>query len=247
MTNRIAAALVVLLTVGVARADTNKAKQFYGEARTAYNLSDYARALDLFKKAYQEHPDSAFLFNIAQCERALARYDEAERSYRAYLRESPELPEQRVAEIKVLIGAMAAAAREERARLPPPGTEPPHVAQQKAPTPPPPVAYVDTGKPMRIAGIVTADVGVGLVALGAVFAGLSYKEGQDAFHPSSGVYDHNADARSSAYRSGEIACFVIGGAAVAVGTTVWLLGRKRRETPRPGTARVQLTATGVRF
>jgi hypothetical protein len=104
---------------------------------------------------------------------------------------------------------------------------------------------VDTGKPMRIAGIVTADVGVGVVALGVVFAVLSKVAGDDAYHPASGVYDHAADVRQTGYRNADIACFVVGGAAVVVGTTVWMLGRKRRHTPAHAAMTPALSASGI--
>ena len=246
------ATLTVLLTVGMAHADVNKAKQLYGEARTQYNLNEFAKALDLFKRAYQEHADPAFLFNIAQCERALGRYDDAEKSYRAYLRESPELPDERTSEVKALIGAMAAAAQQQRANPSPPSAAPsratsPSPLPPPAATQPPAVTYVDTGRPMRIGGIAIAAVGIGVAALGGVFAGLSYKAGQDAYHASNGVYDPNADARQTSFRNADIACFVVGGAAAVAGTVVWLIGRKRRETPTIRAASIQPTPNGVAF
>jgi tetratricopeptide (TPR) repeat protein len=247
-----AAAIVALLSAtATVRADVTKAKQLYSEGRTQYNLADYAKALDLFKRAYQEQPDPAFLFNIAQCERSLGRYDDAEKSYRAYLRESPDLPQQRVAEIKVLIGAMQAAAQQQRANLPPPGTEPPRtVSPPPQPTTapqPPPITYVDTGKTLRIAGAATVGAGVVLLALGGVFAGLSYKAGQDAYHPSSDVYDPSADSRQTNFRNADIACFVVGGAAAVVGTVVWVMGRNRRETPTTRTAVAHFIGGAVAF
>lgn len=246
---RVAIVVAALCVGATARADLNRAKQLYEQGRTQYNLNEYEKALDLFKRAYQERADPAFLFNIAQCERALSRFDGAEKSYRAYLRESPDLPEQRVAEVRELIAAMTAAAQQQRANSSPPRTERQHAVapQQPAPPLPAPVAFIDTGRPMRLAGSVTAAAGVALLALGGVFAGLSYKAGQDAYHSPSGVYDHNADARQTTFRDADIACFVVGGAAVIAGATVWLIGRKRRETPTARTAGVHLTPNGVAF
>jgi tetratricopeptide (TPR) repeat protein len=55
-----------------------------------YNLNEFAEALQDFKEAYRLHPDPAFLFNIAQCERQLGDFDEAIKFYRSYLRNKPE-------------------------------------------------------------------------------------------------------------------------------------------------------------
>jgi tetratricopeptide (TPR) repeat protein len=227
---------VVLFFVGAARADVEKARQLYERARVQYNVGDYRAALAGFKAAYLEQPSPTLLFNIAQAQRQLGAFVDAEKSYKTYLRESPNLPPDQVAEVRRLIAAMEEADRNARARLPPPGVEPTQVPTQLSPkqattepareAPPP----VDQGRPMRIAGIVTAGVGAGLVVLGVVFAVLSKQAGDDAYYSSSGVYDYNADQRRVAYRNADIACFVVGGAAVVTGTTLWLLGRRARST-----------------
>lgn len=237
------ASLALVLVTSTAHADVAKARAHYERGTQAFNLQDFRTALEEFKQAYVEQPDPVFLFNIAQAQRQLGEYDAAAKSYRLYLANRPDAPNRD--QVARLIDQMDAAAREARAKEPPTGTQPPSTTPPTAPpttTPPPAVAtapaveVVDTGKTMRLAGLVTAGAGVALVALGGVFAGLSYQAGNQAYHPSSGIYDHAADERQTNFRNGDIACFVIGGAAVAVGTTVWVLGRKRRETPRPATA-----------
>lgn len=239
------AILVLLLGVARASADTTEAKKHYERGMKAYNLQDFKGALHEFQSAYVEMPDPAFLFNIGQAQRQLGEYDAAAKSYRIYLANQPDAPNRD--QVHKLIEQMDAAAKEAHAKTPPTGTQPPSRVLAPAARPPATApAYVDTGKPMRVAGIVTADIGVGVVALGAVFAGLSYQAGQDAYHPSSGVYDHAADERQTAFRNADIACFVVGGVAVVVGTTVWLLGRKRRETP-VNRAALSLDRNGVRF
>jgi tetratricopeptide (TPR) repeat protein len=235
-------ALALLFVTVAAHADVAKARLHYERGTQAFNLQDFKTALDEFKQAYVEQPDPVFLFNIAQAQRQLGAYDAAAKSYRLYLANRPDAPNHD--QVARLIEQMDEAAREARAKEPPTGTQAPASTPTPTPEPAPaattapPVEVVDTGKSMRIAGIVTADVGVGLVALGAIFAGLSYQAGNDAYHPANGIYDHAADERQTNYRNGEIACFVIGGAAAAVGTTIWMLGRKRRETRRPTTALV---------
>lgn len=132
------ALVAVLFLVGIsqssayAEADDAKehAKQLYAKARTAYNLNDYTAAMALFKQAYAEHSDPSFLFNIAQCERALGKYDDAARSYRSYLREVQNLPPQSASEIKMLISTMESAAQQQRANLPPQGAQAPRPATE---------------------------------------------------------------------------------------------------------------------
>ncbi len=224
--------LILITSLGllgnVAHADSAAARKHYDRGTKAFNLQDFQSALHEFQAAYNEQPDAAFLFNIAQAQRQLGQYDVAAKSYRLFLANQPNAPNRE--QVTRLIEEMDKAAAEAHAKTPPTGTEPPSgnvVAHESAPPPPPAVAVVDTGKPMRLAGIVTAGVGVAGLALGIAFAALSKQAGDDAYHPKSGIYDHDADLRQTTYRNADIACFVVGGAAVVVGTTMWLLGHKR--------------------
>src|SRR5581483_435073 len=86
-------ALCLLAVAGTARAENPaRAKEAYKEGLLQYNLGEYEKALDKFKTAYLELPDPAFLFNIAQCQRQLGQYAAASKSYRAFLRETPNPP-----------------------------------------------------------------------------------------------------------------------------------------------------------
>jgi tetratricopeptide (TPR) repeat protein len=223
---------VLLSASHVARADDPAAKRHYEAGVKAYNLQRFDVALKEFQTAYEEREDAAFLFNIAQAQRQLGQYDAAARSYRAYLHQQTDARNRD--EVEKLITEMDQAMREKRASEPPTGTQPPGVAAPVAPSTaktaevPAVVEYRDTGKNKRLAGIIIADVGVGVVALGVVFAILSKQAGDAAYRPSNNTYDPSADDRQKSYRNADIACFVVGGAAVVTGTTLWLLGRRER-------------------
>src|SRR5712691_7937698 len=60
--------VVAVLGLGsvVAYADDVKAKQLFEQGERAYNLGEWEQAVALFRKAYEESPEPAFLFNIAQ-------------------------------------------------------------------------------------------------------------------------------------------------------------------------------------
>jgi tetratricopeptide (TPR) repeat protein len=243
------AALTVWFLAGTAHGDSSTAKRAFEKGMTAYNLQDFSTALEMFKRAYEELHDPAFLFNIGQAQRQLGQYEAAARSYRIYLASQPGAPNRE--QVKRLIQQMDEAAKEARAQKPPALVQPPMQATQPPPASVPPPAMpppVDSGRPMRLAGIITAGVGVGLLALGVVFAVLSKQAGDDAYHPSSGIYDHAADERQANLRNAEIATFVVGGAAAVAGTTVWLLGRRSRSTSHAAlTPVVSGAGVGVRF
>jgi tetratricopeptide (TPR) repeat protein len=238
----------------VAFAGNEEARAHYESGQTAYNLQDFATALKEFKAAYVEKHDPAFLFNIAQTQRQLGQYEAAAKSYRLYLANQPDTTSRD--QVLRLIDQMDQAAREAHAKEPPTGTQPPSaiapgpIAPAPAGTraaPPAPIELVDRGKAMRLAGILTADIGIGVIAVGVVFAVLSKLAGDDAYRPSSGIYDYAADQRQTSYRNADIACFVVGGAAMVVGTTIWMLGRKRRTMPAHAGISAAGAALQVRF
>lgn len=91
-------------------------KEKYKEASASYNLGHYEQALSQFEDAYRMKSDPAFLFNIAQCQRQLHRYDEAENSYRAYLRESNAVLESTRSKIERIIDEMHVASKSDAAK-----------------------------------------------------------------------------------------------------------------------------------
>src|SRR5579862_3647758 len=96
------AILAITATGRTARAaEPGDAKARYMSGQSHYNLNEFAEALQDFKEAYRLHPDPAFLFNIAQCERQLGELDEAIKFYRSYLRNKPDASNAREVQKKI--------------------------------------------------------------------------------------------------------------------------------------------------
>ena len=121
------ATLVVLLCAGRAThaappdATTSQAMAQFQLGLKHYNLSEWEAALKSFRDAYFIKTDPSFLFNIAQCLRQLGRFEAAEKSYRAFLRESGELSPEQTEQVERLILQMEEAGKETRMRQPPMG------------------------------------------------------------------------------------------------------------------------------
>jgi hypothetical protein len=79
------AALAFVCTAFVAYADQAKAKQLYDDGEKAYNLGQFDKSIDLFTKAYEEWPEPAFLFNIAQAYRQAGNCKQALFFYKRFL------------------------------------------------------------------------------------------------------------------------------------------------------------------
>jgi tetratricopeptide (TPR) repeat protein len=120
---RIGVILVTLATAFSAAAeDKEAARKAFSEGSRYYNLSQYSDALEAFKRAYWNFEDPSFLYNIAQCHRALQHKQEAITFYRNYLRNAPDTPKR--AEVERLIADLEAALRQDKAvaTAPPEGT-----------------------------------------------------------------------------------------------------------------------------
>jgi tetratricopeptide (TPR) repeat protein len=131
---RLGVVLVTLATAFPAAAeDKDAARKAFSEGARYYNLSQYSDALDAFKRAYWNYEEPSFLYNIAQCERALNHKQEAITFYRNYLRNAPETP--RRAEVEKLIADLEASIKQDRAvaTAPPEGT----ITSPPAPAPSP--------------------------------------------------------------------------------------------------------------
>ena len=139
----VAVALLAVALGGVARAaEPGDAKARYMSGQSHYNLNEFSEALQDFKEAYRLHPDPAFLFNIAQCERQLGDFDEAIKFYRSYLRNKPDASNAREVQKKIdELRGLAEAKRKSKEGAPqsviPPTTAPPDAPPPRAAEPPP--------------------------------------------------------------------------------------------------------------
>jgi len=77
--------VAAVLLPAVAHADEVIARKLFDEGERAYNLGDFAKASELFRKAYEEWPEPAFLFNLAQTYRQAGDCKQASFFYKRFL------------------------------------------------------------------------------------------------------------------------------------------------------------------
>jgi len=206
--------------------DVPAAREHYAKGKRLYDLGRFGDAAKEYEAAYQAKDDPALLFNLGQAHRLAHEYPQALLAYKAYLRNVPDAPNR--AEVEDRIRELQAATDTETSTA---RVSPPTALPMPVPASSPPVveaaAQHDTGRRKKIAGVAVASAGLAVVGVGIAFAVLSKQAGDDAYHPKTGIYDFSADERQQNYRAADIACFVIGGAAIVAGTVVWTLGTRR--------------------
>jgi len=233
--------LIVILVSSAAWAqrtdDVEAARDHYAKGKRLYDLGKFSEAAKEYEAAYQAKDDTALLFNIGQAYRLAGNYPQALLAYKAYLRNAPDAPNR--AEVEARVGEMQSIVDQQTRtnRSPPQGTIESKPLAEAPPSGTPTIRptstvseYRDEGRAKRTAGIALAASGVGIMGVGIAFAVVSKQAGEDAYRPSSDVYDPSADDRQKTFRAVDIACFVVGGLAAITGATLWIVGQRERRS-----------------
>lgn len=122
-----AATLAPALAQPTSNDPRERAKWFYAEGRKNYDLGNFDKAVENFKKAYEEMPDGAFLFNIAQAYRQLNDCKNALFFYKRFLSVKKDAPETTKKEVEghIIVLEECVKKQEDIRSRPPDGTEPP--------------------------------------------------------------------------------------------------------------------------
>ncbi len=231
--------LVVLLVCAPAAAGErhrSPAEAHYSQGMKQYTLGHFPEAIEEFEKAYDLKPEPIFLFNIAQSHRNNKNAERAMFFYRRYLEAEPRAKNR--AEVEKRIKEMEKSLAEERERLAPPPVQPVPVAPRPPPPPPvvaplplppeppPPVAPPTTsaanpGHGLRIAGIVVGSVGLAGIGAGIAFGVYQANLHDQAFR---GTFDQTKLNSSNTFETIEFISFGVGGAALATGIVLYIVG-----------------------
>lgn len=185
--------------------EETRARQLFKEGQTAYDVGEFARALERYTEAYKVKALPGFLFNVAQCHRQLGNFKEAAFFFGRFIdNTSPKAPnielarelledmkkknaakeaeEARLAEEKRRADEAKKAADAPLARkLAPDGTP------LLPPPPPPPVEETPLYKKGWFWGVIAG--GVAVVA-GSVAAGVAASQPREVtYTPSAGTLD----------------------------------------------------------
>jgi hypothetical protein len=226
------------------------AKAHYEVGLTHYNLGEFEPAIVEFKAAYALSNAPGLLFNIAQSYRLKKDFEQASYFYKTYLRLKADAPNRDDVEARIKEMDDSLAAQKAAAISPPTGTVSPDGNTRSTDTRPTgdlkptsqPAGSVGSvggvsdhvvrhgdGKSLMTAGIATAGAGGALILTGLVFGHLaSSAEGDlNALNAGGGTWTQaDQDKYDSGKRDNTIAVitFIAGGAALATGGTLWVLG-----------------------
>lgn len=230
-----------------------QARDLYRRGMQHYNLAEFEPALKDFTEAYRFYDDPAFLFNIAQCHRQLSHHRDALTFYRSYLRNMPDA-ENRNEVIAVITKLEGVISEENRAHgsqaihsaeqgesaiargpkvetaldVPKPPAQLPSDRRSRADESESEDRLASIRPRLKIAGLTTGAVGVVSLIVGGVFGGLAQAANYDLNHPLQGmVFDSSVEHRMNTDQNVEIALLSIGGAMVATGLVLAIVGFRK--------------------
>jgi tetratricopeptide (TPR) repeat protein len=243
-----------------------EAKALYEQGLSHYNLGEFDLAINAFRKSYELTQAPGLLFNIAQAFRLKKDYEQATYFYSTYLRLQPDAANR--ADVEARLAEMQQAIEEQKKleKKPPIGTIAPEGTTATTPTTtitPPPAPMTSPmpapespheeagarGKSLKIAGYATAGTGAALVITGLVFGQMAKSAEKDLDQLSTNMGTWTA-AEQNKYDAGKrdntiaIVSFIVGGAAIATGGTLWVLGAMKKTG---ATVAVNPSAHGTTF
>lgn len=207
------------------------ANELFRKGQAKYLAGEFREAIKLFDDAYQLVRDPVYLFNIAQSHRKLFDCIPASTYFTRFLAEATDVSQKQRALVEQWIKELAPCVAERQAAA----MQKPRGDELQQPPPPPPAKPVlpDPGRPLRLTGLATVGVGVVGFVIGGVFA----KRGADL---EAELADCNLacdwnDERAATDRAGRRAniiaaiSWIAGGAALATGATLYVLGHSKRK------------------
>jgi tetratricopeptide (TPR) repeat protein len=223
----------LVLSSAVSFADNSRARALFEQGEIQFHLLHFDQALKLFERAYEENSDPVFLYNIAQCQRQLAQYELASKSYRAYLATAPDAANR--ADVVALIAQMEEAAQRNRATVASDGRiRPPEISRKPALDSMPHERLTPQRRWRTVTGAVLISVGgaalVGGLASGLVARSESDAVTADALHAAEFV--PSKESAGTAAQTASIALYAIGGAAAVSGIVLMVLDWNHRRHHR---------------
>jgi hypothetical protein len=202
-------------------------------AKKACATGDFAKGVDILADLYVESSDISWVYNQGRCYQQNNRWEQAISRFREYLRKAKDISESDRAETESQIADCEQSMGKTSQVAPPPVAATPIVsdsppearprvaesaASTVSSTPEPQPSDTNKGKGLRVAGIISAAVGVAAVGTGV---GLALK----ANSLSAADYSRSREDQRSSLKTWSMVGYGVGAAAIATGVVLYVVGR----------------------
>jgi hypothetical protein len=219
----------------VAASDVPLSERYAARAFEAYRQRDYPNAITLYQKALDAAPSPDILYNMARVyDVGLHDRTRAVSFYNRYVADPGAVPKQIEMANKRLVELRAA---ELEAMAPAPTPSGATLASPAYSASPAPVApAVDSSSGLSLGAVLAGSVGLVGIGLGVGFGFAAKSDLEESERYCNGnqcTAQRGVDAAKSAAREANVATigFAAGGALLALGSVLWLMGDTRDERP----------------
>jgi tetratricopeptide (TPR) repeat protein len=219
-----------------------EARAYFEQGNAAFALGQYGTAATAYEKAFAARPDPALLYNAAQSHRLANNKKRALLLYQNYLSVyGHKMSNKEEVQRHVTMLKQAIEIEEKSQTSPPIGTqpvdttakppEPPPTA--RAPEPPPPTHTALPKRTKFLAGIGMLGGGAALCIAGGALVGVANAAASEINNPPPGyVFRPETESAARTYEPAGVALLAIGGAAVATGVVLTVLGARDAKKPQ---------------
>ncbi len=203
-------------------------------AKKACATGDYKKGIDILADLYVDSNDPNYVYNQGRCYEQNSRYEQAVERFREFLRKAENLPdedrtgvEKHIADCESLMPKPAVAPAVVPTLHPLPQLVYP-VPQGPAQTVATPTsAAASSGAGLRVAGMVTAGVGVAALVTGIV---LNIKHESLVNEQNTQKFSRGRESDIGTYETWSWVGYGAGAAAVLAGGAMWLFGRRSNDS-----------------
>ncbi len=199
-------------------------------AKKACATGDFAKGVDILADLFVDTNDFAYVYNQARCYQQNNRWEQAISRFREYLRRAKDISESDRAETERQIADCEGSLGKTAQMAPPPvvATTPVPVAQPATTAVEPVTSTVSSkpepspsdsnrGKKLRVAGIISAAVGVAAIGTGV---GLALK----ANGLSATDYSRSREDERASLKTWSMVGYGVGAAAIVTGVVLYIVG-----------------------
>jgi tetratricopeptide (TPR) repeat protein len=213
-------------------APRDRARRLNNEAKTAYELGDYSKAIASFKEAYEAYPHAQILYNLGQSYRLSGQHEQALNAYQAYLRNATNLADEDRSTVEEHIRELekVVAAQRQSSSRPPTGVS--NIGggpQSLMSLPPPPTRWYESVLGWSVTGVGVAAVAGGTISLLSINA----LDDKRKTAPDNELPGIDSDIRTR--RTLGVVLLAAAGVAIAAGVTIFILKEANRPPERSGT------------
>jgi hypothetical protein len=195
-------------------------------AKKACAAGDFHKGVDILAELYVDTNQTTFIYNQGRCYEQAGKFSEAILRFREYLLKTKDISAEDKADTEAHIANCRRFQDEEQAKMAPALVTPPQTGPEPIPSPHTPDVVAPTAPEPRSSLLPTTGIVVGSMGLASLATAiiLNLKANQ-IIDDAKGHPTASQNSSQKSYETAAWVCYGVGGAALATGVVLYLVGR----------------------